>query len=92
MCMEGLCVTVFFRRKSKQHTLFIQNLGGASVGALVGGVVECAAEPRPRVTYVHVSSLSERQATLEQVRCRAEDGLLSEGGPEIDTTSCALAR
>lgn len=68
------------QKVTKKHTLFIQNLGGASVGALVGGVVECAAEPRPCVAYVHVSSLSVREAALEQPRCCAEDGLLSEGG------------
>ena len=42
----------------RKHTFFIEDLGRAPSGTLVGGVVECATKSRPCVADVHVASLA----------------------------------
>lgn len=48
-------------QETRQHTLFVQNLGGTPAGAVIGGVVECATEPRPSILYVHLLSTFRRR-------------------------------
>lgn len=62
-----MCPCVLQREiRTRQRTLFVQDLGSGPGGTLVGGVVECATEPRPRVVYIHVSSLLQ-ESVLKQL-------------------------
>lgn len=75
VCGGRSCMVEVHGRRPGGLTLFVQDVGGAPIGALVGGVVECATEPRPCVAYVHVSSFLVRGIALKQHRCSTEDGL-----------------